>query len=120
MGGHGRELGAQGVPGARATEEARAPRDGAESGKATAPTITSAPVADFVLSDVSLNVRVRGAYAASVVCRPVVQVLILNSVFTFIPFPVPICGGGTKTYRVRVRISGHPFRQGDKEHIDDG
>jgi len=119
VGGHGRELGAgaQGVSSAKATQEAHAPRDGPEPGKATAPTITSVAVAAFVLGDVSFNVRVRGVYAVSVVCRVIVRVITLNSVVTFIPFQVTILGGGTRIYRVRgrLRIQGHPFRQGGKE-----
>lgn len=115
VGGHDWELGTPGVSSARANEEERASRDGAEPRKATAPTFTS--YTNFVLN-VSVDVRVHGLYAVSDVCYIVVHVLTLNSALTFVPFQVPFPPRGTRMYRVRrqLRVSRNPFCHSDEEY----
>ena len=94
MGGYGRELGAQGVSSAPEEGERAEPR------QATAHSITTA---FFVLRYyyLSVDVRVHGVYAVSVVVIVIVRVLILDTAeYTF---QIPILGGGT---RVRKRLRG--------------
>ena len=95
MGGHGRELGAQVVSSAPEEGERADPR------QATAHSITTA---FFVLDYyyLSVDVRVHGVYAVSVIgyVVVVVHVLILDTAYTF---QIPILGGGA---RVRRRLRG--------------